>query len=77
MECVARTELIGHGPAHGSCDGLFNLGGARCRAGPAPPGVYVTMNGRVFGLGRTWWCSRGSGACPRERRSHPERRPCR
>ncbi len=34
--------------AFGSSDGLFNLGGAITAAQALPPGVYVTMNGRVF-----------------------------
>lgn len=32
----------------GSSDGLFNLGGAMTAVQILPPGVYVTMNGRVF-----------------------------
>ncbi|MDP2958804.1 MAG: asparaginase domain-containing protein [Longimicrobiales bacterium] len=35
--------------AFGSSDGLFNLGGAITAAQVLPPGVYITMNGRVFG----------------------------
>jgi L-asparaginase len=34
--------------AFGSSDGLFNLGGAIAAAQVLPPGVYITMNGRVF-----------------------------
>ena len=34
--------------AFGSSDGLFNLGGAIAAVQVLPPGVYVTMNGRVF-----------------------------
>ncbi len=34
--------------AFGSSDGLFNLGGAVTAAQSLPPGVYVTMNGRIF-----------------------------
>ena len=34
--------------AFGSSDGLFNLGGALTAVQTLPPGVYVTMNGRVF-----------------------------
>jgi L-asparaginase len=34
--------------AFGSSDGLFNLGGAITAVQVLPPGVYVTMNGRVF-----------------------------
>jgi L-asparaginase len=34
--------------AFGSSDGLFNLGGALAVVQVLPPGVYVTMNGRVF-----------------------------
>lgn len=34
--------------AFGSSDGLFNLGGALTAVQVLPPGVYVTMNGRVF-----------------------------
>ena len=34
--------------AFGSSDGLFNLGGALTAAQVLPPGVYITMNGRVF-----------------------------
>ncbi len=34
--------------AFGSSDGLFNLGGAVAAVQVLPPGVYVTMNGRVF-----------------------------
>jgi len=34
--------------AFGSSDGLFNLGGALTVVQVLPPGVYVTMNGRVF-----------------------------
>ncbi len=34
--------------AFGSSDGLFNLGGALTAVQILPPGVYVTMNGRVF-----------------------------
>ena len=34
--------------AFGSSDGLFNLGGALTVAQVLPPGVYITMNGRVF-----------------------------
>ena len=36
--------------AFGSSDGLFNLGGALAAVQVLSPGVYVTMNGRVF----TW-----------------------
>lgn len=35
--------------AFGSSDGLFNLGGALAVAQVLDPGVYVVMNGRVFG----------------------------
>lgn len=34
--------------AFGSSDGLFNLGGAVAAVQSLPPGVYVTMNGRIF-----------------------------
>ncbi len=34
--------------AFGSSDGLFNLGGAITAAQALAPGVYVTMNGRIF-----------------------------
>lgn len=34
--------------AFGSSDGLFNLGGALVAVQVLPPGVYITMNGRVF-----------------------------
>lgn len=34
--------------AFGSSDGLFNLGGALAVVQALPPGVYITMNGRVF-----------------------------
>ena len=34
--------------AFGSSDGLFNLGGALAVVQVLEPGVYVTMNGRVF-----------------------------
>ncbi|MEQ9398439.1 MAG: asparaginase domain-containing protein [Longimicrobiales bacterium] len=34
--------------AFGSSDGLFNLGGALTAVQVLPPGVYVTMNGRIF-----------------------------
>ncbi|MEM7413981.1 MAG: asparaginase domain-containing protein [Gemmatimonadota bacterium] len=34
--------------AFGSSDGLFNLGGALTAVQVLPPGVYITMNGRVF-----------------------------
>lgn len=34
--------------AFGSSDGLFNLGGALTAAQVLPPGVWITMNGRVF-----------------------------
>lgn len=34
--------------AFGSSDGLFNLGGAVTAVQVLPPGVYITMNGRVF-----------------------------
>ena len=34
--------------AFGSSDGLFNLGGAVTAVQSLPPGVYVTMNGRIF-----------------------------
>ena len=34
--------------AFGSSDGLFNLGGALSAVQALPPGVYVTMNGRIF-----------------------------
>ncbi|MFQ5538132.1 MAG: asparaginase domain-containing protein [Gemmatimonadota bacterium] len=36
--------------AFGSSDGLFNLGGAITAVQVLPPGVYITMNGRIF----TW-----------------------
>lgn len=32
----------------GSSDGLFNLGGAVTAVQVLPPGVWITMNGRVF-----------------------------
>ena len=35
--------------AFGSSDGLFNLGGALTAVQVLEPGVYVVMNGRVFG----------------------------
>ncbi len=35
--------------AFGSSDGLFNLGSAISFVQALPPGVYVAMNGRVFG----------------------------
>jgi L-asparaginase len=38
--------------AFGSSDGLFNLGGALAAVQTLPPGVYVVMNGRVFGWDR-------------------------
>ena len=31
-----------------SSDGLFNLGGAVTAVQVLPPGIYITMNGRVF-----------------------------
>ena len=34
--------------AFGSSDGFFNLGGALAVVQVLPPGVYITMNGRVF-----------------------------
>jgi len=34
--------------AFGSSDGLFNLGGALTAVQTLSPGVYITMNGRVF-----------------------------
>jgi L-asparaginase len=34
--------------AFGSSDGLFNLGGAITAVQVLAPGVYVTMNGRIF-----------------------------
>lgn len=34
--------------AFGSSDGLFNLGGAITAVQALPPGVYITMNGRIF-----------------------------
>jgi len=34
--------------AFGSSDGLFNLGGALAVVQVLPPGVYITMNGRIF-----------------------------
>lgn len=34
--------------AFGSSDGLFNLGGALTAVQVLPPGVWITMNGRVF-----------------------------
>ena len=34
--------------AFGSSDGLFNLGGALTAVQVLSPGVYITMNGRVF-----------------------------
>ncbi len=34
--------------AFGSSDGLFNLGGALTAVQALPPGVWITMNGRVF-----------------------------
>ncbi|TVP58089.1 MAG: asparaginase [Gemmatimonadales bacterium] len=38
--------------AFGSSDGLFNLGGALTAVQALPPGVYITMNGRVFSWDR-------------------------
>ena len=38
--------------AFGSSDGLFNLGGALTVVQVLPPGVYLTMNGRVFDWNR-------------------------
>ena len=38
--------------AFGSSDGLFNLGGALTVVQVLEPGVYVVMNGRVFGWDR-------------------------
>jgi L-asparaginase len=35
--------------AFGSSDGLFNLGGALTAVQVLGPGVYIVMNGRVFG----------------------------
>lgn len=37
--------------AFGQSDALFNFGGAVLAASLLPPGVYVTMNGRVFRAG--------------------------
>lgn len=34
--------------AFGSSDGLFNLGGALTAVQALPPGIYITMNGRIF-----------------------------
>lgn len=34
--------------AFGSSDGLFNLGGALTAVQALAPGVYITMNGRIF-----------------------------
>lgn len=34
--------------AFGSSDGLFNLGGALTAVQALSPGVYITMNGRIF-----------------------------
>lgn len=34
--------------AFGSSDGLFNLGGALALVQVLPPGVFITMNGRIF-----------------------------
>jgi len=34
--------------AFGSSDGLFNLGGALTAVQVLPPGVYITMNVKVF-----------------------------
>ena len=34
--------------AFGSSDGLFNLGGALTAVQVLSPGVYITMNGRIF-----------------------------
>jgi L-asparaginase len=34
--------------AFGSSDGLFNLGGALTAVQALQPGVYITMNGRIF-----------------------------
>ena len=34
--------------AFGSSDGLFNLGGAITAVQVLPPGVHITMNGRIF-----------------------------
>lgn len=36
----------------GSSDGLFNLGSALAFVQALPPGVYVAMNGRIFGWER-------------------------
>ena len=38
--------------AFGSSDGLFNLGGALTAVQVLPPGVWITMNGRVFAWDR-------------------------
>ena len=38
--------------AFGSSDGLFNLGSALSFAQVLPPGVYVAMNGHLFGWDR-------------------------
>ena len=34
--------------AFGSSDGLFNLGGALTAVQALEPGVFITMNGRIF-----------------------------
>lgn len=36
----------------GSSDGLFNIGSALAFVQALPPGVYVSMNGRVFNYGK-------------------------
>ncbi len=38
--------------AFGSSDGLFNLGGAITAVQVLPPGVFISMNGRVFAWDR-------------------------
>ena len=51
-ERAARKTIVLTGAmipiAFGSSDGLFNLGGALTVVQVLPPGVYITMNGRVF-----------------------------
>ncbi|MEJ2203218.1 MAG: asparaginase domain-containing protein [Gemmatimonadota bacterium] len=51
-EQVAEKTIVLTGAmipiAFGSSDGLFNLGGALTAVQVLPPGVYITMNGRVF-----------------------------
>jgi L-asparaginase len=51
-EAVSHKTIVLTGAmipiAFGSSDGLFNLGGALTVVQVLPPGVYITMNGRVF-----------------------------